>query len=344
MKNKKKNIKDHSNHLTDIQSPPPFISVIIPFFNRKKWIKSCLESVLSSSLSNIEVICVDDGSSDDGISIVRKIAKKDPRIRVLQNPHKGVYKARWDGVTFARGEYIHFMDSDDLIEKDAYETLYRICKDHDLDNLIFPAKAFNSSKHTQSELQRKTLFDKHYTLNESCCNTVMDGKDLFTSLSSMSSFFVGFPMRLIRRQILLERGTPECDAYWHADNFYTVVWLYRSKRAMAINQVMYNRRVHWASISMTKGGEEQHFESLLVVLLAFCHVPDFVERAMIYNSQEYKYMYRMIKGLNKRRIKIDYEKMMEIIDRYSEKESKEFMAFIKIGFINLMSRFSKQMV
>ena len=99
----------------DISMQTPQVSVIIPFYNRKKHIKECINSVLASSLELIEVICVDDGSTDGTTELLEKIAYKDSRIVFVKTKHEGAYSARWCGLQYARGEYVHFMDSDDLI-------------------------------------------------------------------------------------------------------------------------------------------------------------------------------------------------------------------------------------
>lgn len=93
----------------------PLISVVIPVYNKSKYIRGCLESVLSSSLCALEVICVDDGSTDGSLGILREYEKKDPRVNVLTQEHLYAGAARNAGIRSARGKYIHFLDADDYI-------------------------------------------------------------------------------------------------------------------------------------------------------------------------------------------------------------------------------------
>ena len=100
------------------------VSVIIPVFNSETFLKACLDSVLGQTLEGIEVICVDDHSSDSSLSILKEIG--DPRLRVISFPeHRGVSAARNAGFRVSRGEYVYFMDSDDYIDKSYVECMYQ---------------------------------------------------------------------------------------------------------------------------------------------------------------------------------------------------------------------------
>ena len=103
----------------------PKVSVIIPLYNAEKFIKDCLTSVLKQTLIDIEVIIVNDGSTDSSLDIVKQFYEKDNRIILLSQPNSGSGKARNFGLSFAKGDYIAFMDSDDWYpDKDILETLY----------------------------------------------------------------------------------------------------------------------------------------------------------------------------------------------------------------------------
>jgi len=102
----------------------PKISVVIPVYNVEKYIRECVESVLSQTLSDIEVILVDDGSPDNSGKILDEYATKDPRVRVIHKANGGVSAARNDGLKECTGDYIYIMDSDDYLEPDALEMMY----------------------------------------------------------------------------------------------------------------------------------------------------------------------------------------------------------------------------
>ena len=110
------------------------VSVIIPVYNSKNYLKECLNSILNQTLDDIEVICVNDCSKDNSLSILQKYASKDKRIKIIDLPqNKGAGSARNIGIDNARGEYIGFVDSDDLIDSHFYEKLYKKATETDAD-------------------------------------------------------------------------------------------------------------------------------------------------------------------------------------------------------------------
>ena len=101
----------------------PMISVVIPVYNMEAYLRNCLDSVALSTWKDMEIICVDDGSTDRSLEILREYADKDSRIRILTQDHKYAGAARNAGIQAAGGKYIHFLDSDDEILPDAYEKM-----------------------------------------------------------------------------------------------------------------------------------------------------------------------------------------------------------------------------
>ncbi len=106
----------------------PLISVIIPIYNVEKYLDKCVESVVSQTYKNLEVILVDDGSPDNCPAMCDEWAKKDSRIKVLHKQNGGLSSSRNAGLSVATGDYIGFVDSDDYIAQDMYEKLLQLCK------------------------------------------------------------------------------------------------------------------------------------------------------------------------------------------------------------------------
>ena len=115
----------------------PKISIIIPSYNEEKNISRCLDSILSQTFSDFEVLCVDDGSNDNTFDIIKEYSKKDNRIIPMKNPEKGVSSARNFGINNANGNYIGFVDSDDFIQPQMYEFLYRAIIENKCDFSVF---------------------------------------------------------------------------------------------------------------------------------------------------------------------------------------------------------------
>ena len=102
----------------------PYISVIVPVYNVEKYVKNCIDAILNQTLRNIEIILIDDGSTDGCGKICDEYKEKDPRIKVIHQKNKGLGLARNAGIKVASGEYLGFVDSDDCIATNFYETLY----------------------------------------------------------------------------------------------------------------------------------------------------------------------------------------------------------------------------
>lgn len=106
------------------------ISIIVPVYNVEKYLKECIDSVISQTYKNLEIILVDDGSTDKSGEICDEYSKKDSRIKVIHKENGGLSDARNVALDIAKGEYIGFVDSDDYVEKDMFETLYKLAEEH----------------------------------------------------------------------------------------------------------------------------------------------------------------------------------------------------------------------
>lgn len=104
------------------------VSIIVPIYNAEEFLNRCLKSILNQKLDDIQIILVDDGSSDKSLSICKDFAKSDKRIIVIEKSNGGVSSARNAGIEAALGEYVGFVDPDDWIEPDMYENMYNLAK------------------------------------------------------------------------------------------------------------------------------------------------------------------------------------------------------------------------
>jgi len=100
------------------------VSVIVPVYNVEKYLRRCLDSIVNQTLKDIEIICVNDGSTDSSFEILKEYKSKDDRIKVIDKRNEGVSIARNTGIDIASGDFIGFVDSDDWVDLDFYEKLY----------------------------------------------------------------------------------------------------------------------------------------------------------------------------------------------------------------------------
>ena len=171
-----------------------FLSVIIPVYNTAKYLDKCLDSVCSQTLTNLEIICVDDASSDNSLKILSNYADRDTRIRVIHfNANRGVSVARNTGLELARGEYVGFVDSDDTVASDFYEHLYKSAKETQADIV--------KGRVNITDFDGKTSFSQ---LNDSIRKHKAHFAAQFWSaiynISFLGQFHINFPVGLIRGQ------------------------------------------------------------------------------------------------------------------------------------------------
>lgn len=144
--------------MSDEQSPK--VSIIVPMYNVEKYVDKCLESLLAQTLKEIEIIVVDDGSPDDSGMIAESYAVRDPRVIVVHRENGGLGPARNTGITYATGEFIGFVDSDDWVHESYYENLYKAAVDAKADIAVGGMETWTDGKLTGSEphpLAGKTL-------------------------------------------------------------------------------------------------------------------------------------------------------------------------------------------
>lgn len=123
------------------------ISVIVPVYNMEKYIEQCIKSVINQTKKEIEIICINDGSTDSSENILRKLSEEDDRIRILYNKDSlGVAEARNKGIVEAKGEFLSILDADDFFENDMLENAYNMAIKCEADICIFKTKSFDGNK------------------------------------------------------------------------------------------------------------------------------------------------------------------------------------------------------
>ena len=165
----------------------PKVSVIIPVYNVEKYLRECLDSLVNQTLKEIEIICVDDGSTDSSLDILKEYASKDNRITVIkqQNLHAGV--ARNAGLSVARGEYVHFLDSDDWVSVDNYSKLYDITLAHKANVIKFCSYSFDD----KTKQVVDTYFTRMGAIDVNKFDNFLTFKKDYATLINISTMFCG---------------------------------------------------------------------------------------------------------------------------------------------------------
>lgn len=134
----------------------PLISIIVPVYNVKDYVEKCLDSICGQTYKNLEIVVVDDGSTDGSGEICDTYAQKDPRVKVIHRENRGVSAVRNEGLDIALGEYIGFVDGDDWIDSDMYEFLYELLIVNEADISVCSHYIENRAREKSNMLQIKS--------------------------------------------------------------------------------------------------------------------------------------------------------------------------------------------
>ena len=306
----------------------PKVSVIIPVYNVEKYLGECLDSILGQTLKDIEVLCVDDGSTDCSVKILADYAAKDARVRLFKTAHVGAFRAREVGVKAAAGEFIYFMDADDLLDTIAFDRLYAIAAKENLDQIVFAALVFcedDVSPRFRSWAKRMT---RYYFISPYCCGKVMDGMGLMGELFDKGCFHVSPPLRFIRATVIRGQEYPFPDATTRADNYFTPLSLYYSKRCMAVPDRFYRRRVRNESITTGEEALRRHARNLLAVLLALYRFAPFREELRNPETALARFAAQLSAAMCGKAWKLDSEERLSAFAEVLSSASAEETAFL----------------
>lgn len=149
------------------------ISVVVPVYNVEKYLDECLNSIINQTFSDIEIICINDGSTDSSLDILNDYSKKDDRIKIINQKNKGLGATRNKGIDLAKGKYIFFIDSDDYIELNALFELHNLCEKKGLDFVICRVKNYDeenneffTSEYFDMPVLAKTVGDNVFNYND----------------------------------------------------------------------------------------------------------------------------------------------------------------------------------
>ena len=173
----------------------PEISVIIPVYNKRKYIETTLRSVLEQSFRDLEVIAVNDGSTDESLVVLNQMAEVDQRVRVIDIPNGGVSNARNVGLACARGQWIQFLDADDLLEPEYFSKVMDFLKENPVDILFSGFTMVDSNMNLIKEI---ALPEEGFKNQEQLCRS-------FIQYQYNNGFF-GFISNKFFRHSLLERS------------------------------------------------------------------------------------------------------------------------------------------
>ena len=259
----------------------PMVSVIIPVYNTDNYVSSTLDSICKQSYTNIEILCVNNGSTDDSQVILEYYANRDNRIKILNSNIPNLAQARNIGLQKAKGKYIYFIDSDDILDTDSLEKLVKISEEKNSDLIYFFYKEMENGLSTKMRRPRFYTFRRFFPENK-----------IFQLSCSYYKFFIQYPftpLKFMKRKFMLENNlffNEACKII--EDNPHNIKTLLSAKNPYVLNEQIYTYRIRSNSLTNSKT------ENCLDIFNAIDDMnKTFLEHKLYYTYQQYFVPYKI---------------------------------------------------
>ena len=231
------------------------VSVIMPVFNAEEYLEESINCILNQTLTDLELICVDDGSTDNSLKILNEFKDSDIRIQVYHQENRGGGAARNVAMTYATGKYLYCMDADDMIELDALERLYDVCEEKNLDFVIFQAINYDDEL---DKYYRHFYYDMD-KLAETVGDEVFNIDDLGKTIFKIS---VTPWCKLYNLDFVKRSGAQFAEGLIFHDNIFFWDILFNAKKIYFLKEVLYTRRRHLKS---STGAKDKRYVSTIMI-------------------------------------------------------------------------------
>ena len=219
------------------------ISIIVPIYNTSKYLRKCLDSVINQTKKNIEIILVNDGSTDDSDSIIKSY--EDSRIRYYKNQNMGIGKTRNFGIKKAVGKYIMFLDSDDYLPSDSCEKLYNVASKNNADMVVSDYYVDNSSN------------IKYFKTDSFKASSLKENPNLLLNIN------LGPCNKIYRRELIVDNDIYFIENYKYEDAPFVIMCIEYSNKIVKVNEALTYYVVHPGS--ETTNRDKKIFDILEIV-------------------------------------------------------------------------------
>lgn len=241
----------------------PKVSIIVPLYKAEDNLRQCIDSILTQTVKDLELILVNDGSPDRSGDIAEEYKGKDSRVIVIHQSNQGVAQARNIGINAAKGEYIGFVDADDWIEKNMYLEMYNLAKSNSADIVMCGYKKGNTS----------SIREEKPPLKEGIYNSKDIVRQVITPMiGTVEKNFISWKYRVMgsvwrsifKKELLIEHNiTFNKSLSYSEDLIFCIESLLKSNKVAIINNTFYNYRS--SENSLSNGYRNDLFKNLLVV-------------------------------------------------------------------------------
>lgn len=246
------------------------ISIIVPVYNTEKYLPQCMESLLSQSYSNIEIIAVNDGSQDNSLDLLQNYAEMDSRIRIINKKNEGLACARNYGTKAASGEYISFIDSDDWVDESMFQKINTVIEASTPEIVCFLTDCY-------SESEEKFYEEKYYN-NFLTAEHIEDGR-CFSRHELKRNWMLHFHAmsctKVYKMEFLRQNKIVFPPGLCFEDNVFFVNCFLKAQKIVLLREKFYKYRLNREN-SITSAGGARYFDIFKIV--------DLVEKLLVENN------------------------------------------------------------
>ena len=259
------------------------ISVVIPIYNVEEYAAQCLDSVLNQTMTDYEILCVDDGSTDGSMQIIEQYVKRNSKIRILKHTcNRGLSAARNTGIENAQGKYIYFLDSDDMIIPETLEELLECAEKTNADIIYFNMKKIYGDEIGEARNKQH--------LNYENPGEIYTGKEMFCIFTEEKNIKFAAWRQFYRKDFLSENHIYFREGILHEDDLFSFICAMNAKRVINIEKEYYLYRQRDGSIMSTVSEKRLKSKFILAVeIFKYWHSQHFSDRmnqALAYYFQE----------------------------------------------------------
>lgn len=223
----------------------PKVSIIVPVYNVERYLVQCLESLINQSYTNVEIICINDGSTDNSYSIISKYANRDNRIVLINQENHGLSKSRNKGIQASSGQYLMFVDSDDWINLDTCEIVVKSVVEHNADIIMWPYIREYENKSLKKNIFKEPLivFDAENTKKNIYKRLIGPTKDEMSKPENLDSLVTAC-MKLYKTSIIKNKSIEFVDTkkIGTEDALFNIYYFAHVHKSVFLNQFFYHYR------------------------------------------------------------------------------------------------------
>ncbi len=243
------------------------VSVIIPVYDVSEFLAECLVSVINQTMREIEIICIDDASTDNSMEILKYYKNLDDRIFVYSNEKNyGAAYTRNRGIQLAKGKFIYALDADDKIKPTALQKLYEIAEKNNSDVITFEGELLFQNEILEKKFKDNTIYRQH------CYPQSAIGREYFSLFMNNSEWVASVPRHFYRREFIITNNLQFISGIIEEDEFFSFqVYLY-AQNVCYIKESLFIRRVRENSVT-TKEETEKTFIGKFVTFISRGDIP-----------------------------------------------------------------------